>query len=183
MRDAADRATAHARKVRPSATAHPSINASPHLAGIEPYIISDPGKATERESMFLAAIKRRLAGELHVMAEVRGRGGGGGTQQEVATSLVGTTGSVFGPGASSSVGAQAASVTAGPTGGSAAGGSINGSDEPKKKLVEAWEKFERYFNGRHALERIALLEEMKRREEVWTLLTKMSEYLLTVRHW
>ena len=132
--------------------------------------------------MFLAAIKRRLAGELHVTAGVGVRGSGGSTQEDSFTSLVGTTNSVFGTGTTRSMGAQAASVTAGPASAPTPGRARHGSHEQEKKLVEAWEKFVRYFNGRHALERIALLEEMKRRE-VWTLLMKMNEYLLTVRHW
>ncbi|KAF3762283.1 hypothetical protein M406DRAFT_46827, partial [Cryphonectria parasitica EP155] len=51
-----------------------------------------------------------------------------------------------------------------------------------EKVANHWPVFWKYFNGRSALERIALQEEMKRKE-VWNLLTAMSEYLLCVRHW
>lgn len=40
----------------------------------------------------------------------------------------------------------------------------------------------KYFDGHTALERIALQEDMKRKE-AWTLLTAMSEYLICTRHW
>lgn len=57
----------------------------------------------------------------------------------------------------------------------------------KKRLRDdksrtAWDKFCRYFDGRTALERIALQEEMKRKE-VWNLLTAMTEYIMCTRHW
>lgn len=51
-----------------------------------------------------------------------------------------------------------------------------------ERVATVWPVFWKYFNGRSALERIALQEEMKRKD-VWNLLTAMSEYLLTVRHW
>ncbi|PTB47138.1 uncharacterized protein TrAFT101_003429 [Trichoderma asperellum] len=46
----------------------------------------------------------------------------------------------------------------------------------------AWQLMCKYFDGRCALERIALQEDMKRKK-TWTLLTSMREYLLTTRHW
>ncbi|GAB0132345.1 hypothetical protein EsDP_00000785 [Epichloe bromicola] len=112
-REAADKATAHARKVMPMATAHPSVNDAPHLAGLTPHIILDAKKATGRESRYLSAIARRLKDD---------------------------------------------------------------------KARGAWQLMCKYFDGRNALERIALQEEMKRKE-AWTLLTAMSEYLLCTRHW
>lgn len=45
-----------------------------------------------------------------------------------------------------------------------------------------WPVFWKYFNGHSALERIALLEDMKRKE-AWAVLGAMSEYLVCVRHW
>ncbi|KAI0846921.1 nitrogen permease regulator of amino acid transport activity 3-domain-containing protein [Daldinia vernicosa] len=45
-----------------------------------------------------------------------------------------------------------------------------------------WPDFWKYFNGRYALERVALHEDLKRRD-AWNLLNSMSEYLLCVRHW
>ena len=50
------------------------------------------------------------------------------------------------------------------------------------KTRKAWMRFWRYFDGQYALERVALQEDMKRKE-AWNLLTAMSEYLLCVRHW
>ncbi|PFH56316.1 hypothetical protein XA68_16730 [Ophiocordyceps unilateralis] len=50
------------------------------------------------------------------------------------------------------------------------------------KLRSAWQLMCKYFDGRCALERIALQEDMKR-NEAWALLTAMSEYLLCTRHW
>ena len=37
-------------------------------------------------------------------------------------------------------------------------------------------------NGNSALERIALMEDLKRKE-TWNLLSGMAEYLITTRHW
>jgi hypothetical protein len=112
-RAAADKATAHTRKAVPVATAHPSVNTSPHLAGLTPHIILDAKKATAKESRYLSAIGRRFADDKH---------------------------------------------------------------------KRAWHLMCKYFDGRSALERIALQEDMKRKE-VWSLLTSMNEYLLCVRHW
>lgn len=50
------------------------------------------------------------------------------------------------------------------------------------KVRQAWGVMCRYFDGHCALERIALQEEMKRKE-AWNLLTAMSEYLICTRHW
>ncbi|KAH7026347.1 nitrogen permease regulator of amino acid transport activity 3-domain-containing protein [Microdochium trichocladiopsis] len=51
------------------------------------------------------------------------------------------------------------------------------------KVQRAWPVFWKYFNGRTALERIALQEDNMKRKEAWALLTAMSEHLVTVRHW
>ncbi|CAH0019387.1 unnamed protein product [Clonostachys rhizophaga] len=51
-----------------------------------------------------------------------------------------------------------------------------------EKLKGAWQTFCRYFDGRCALERIALQEDMKRKE-AWNQLTAMTEYILCTRHW
>jgi phage-related minor tail protein len=112
-RAAADKATAHTRKTVPVATAHPSINDAPHLAGLTPHIIVDAKKATAKESRYLSAIGRRFTEEKH---------------------------------------------------------------------NRAWHDMCKYFDGRSALERIALLEDLKRKE-VWSRLTSMNEYLLCIRHW
>jgi hypothetical protein len=62
------------------------------------------------------------------------------------------------------------------------GGIRDGGGEWEERVAKAWPVFCKYFNGRSALERIALQEDMKRKD-VWNLLTAMSEYLLCVRHW
>ncbi|POR36515.1 Nitrogen permease regulator 3 [Tolypocladium paradoxum] len=112
-REAADKATAHARKAVPVATAHPSMNAALHLAALTPHVVLDAKKATGKESRYLSAIARRLRDD---------------------------------------------------------------------KARSAWQLMCKYFDGRCALERIALQEDIKRKE-VWNLLTAMSEYLLCTRHW
>lgn len=112
-REAADKATAHARKTTPVPTPNPSLNDAPHLAGLVPHIILDPKKAAGKESRYLAAIARRFRDD---------------------------------------------------------------------KLRAGWQLLCKYFDGRCALERIALQEDMKRRE-AWALLTGMREYLLLTRHW
>lgn len=50
------------------------------------------------------------------------------------------------------------------------------------RVQNAWRSFCRYFDGRVALERIALLEDMKRKE-AWGLLAHMKEHVICVRHW
>ncbi|KYK55981.1 hypothetical protein DCS_07946 [Drechmeria coniospora] len=112
-REAADKATAHARKTAPVATDHPSMNDAPHLAGITPHIIQDAKKATGKESRYLSAIAHRLRDD---------------------------------------------------------------------KTRSAWPLMCKFFDGRCALERIALLEDMKRKE-TWNLLSAMGEHLLCTRHW
>ncbi|PTB64134.1 hypothetical protein BBK36DRAFT_142170 [Trichoderma citrinoviride] len=112
-REAADKATAHARKVAPVPTPNPSLNDAPHLAGLTPHIILDPKKAAGKESRYLAAIARRFRDD---------------------------------------------------------------------KLRAGWQLLCKYFDGRCALERIALQEDMKRKE-AWALLTGVREYLLLTRHW
>ncbi|KAK2589755.1 Nitrogen permease regulator 3 [Conoideocrella luteorostrata] len=112
-REAANKATAHVRKIVPVPTTHPSINDAPHLASLTPHIIVDARKATGKESRYLSAIAHRLKDD---------------------------------------------------------------------KVRAAWQPMCKYFDGRNALERIALQEEMKRKE-AWTLLLAMSEHLLCTRHW
>ncbi|KAM0342474.1 hypothetical protein ACHAPU_009549 [Fusarium lateritium] len=113
QRDAAEKATAHARKPVPVVTAHPSVNDHPHLQGLIPHIILDAKKATGKESRYLSAIARRFRDE---------------------------------------------------------------------KLANSWQVMCKYFDGRCALERIALQEDMKRKL-VWNALTALSEYLICTRHW
>ncbi|TEA16530.1 Nitrogen permease regulator 3 [Colletotrichum sidae] len=113
QREAAEKATAHARKVLPVATEHPSTNDAPHLSRVPPHIILDAKKATGKDSLYLSAIGKRFK-------------------------------------------------------------------DPK--VAKFWHAFLKYFNGQTSLERIALQEDMKRKE-AWNLLTAMSEHLICVRHW
>ncbi|KAI1872435.1 hypothetical protein JX265_005315 [Neoarthrinium moseri] len=50
------------------------------------------------------------------------------------------------------------------------------------RVRASWPVFWKYFNGHSALERVCLMEDLKRKE-AWALLTAMSEHLITVRHW
>lgn len=50
------------------------------------------------------------------------------------------------------------------------------------RVRASWPVFWKYLNGRCALERVALLEDMKRKE-AWAILGGMAEYLICVRHW
>lgn len=181
-RDLADRATAHARKAAPRVTAHPSVNDAAHLAGMSPHIISDAKKATGRESLYLDAIGRRL-----LRAPVRevdkrpaedgeddddddkGKGNGDDRDEDGPASHAARNTNISGRSQ---------------TGSSKQGGGKDtpGGKEWDERVAAAWPVFWKYFNGRSSMERIALQEDMKRKD-VWNLLTGMSEYLLTVRHW
>ncbi|EGO52928.1 hypothetical protein NEUTE1DRAFT_150363 [Neurospora tetrasperma FGSC 2508] len=82
-------------------------------------------------------------------------------------------------------GAKTASGTGTSGGGRTVSGSASaqrGTKDWDERVANTWPQFWKYFNGRSALERIALQEDMKRKE-AWSLLTAMSEYLLCTRHW
>jgi len=83
------------------------------------------------------------------------------------------------PPASSKKAADPAKMAAGSRG---PGGGLRETKSWDDRVADTWPIFWKYFNGRSALERIALQEEMKRKD-VWNLLTAMSEYLLCLRHW
>jgi hypothetical protein len=51
-----------------------------------------------------------------------------------------------------------------------------------QKVKENWHKFIKYFNGNEALEDIALMEGMKRKE-VFQILLNYQEHILVVKHW
>lgn len=152
-REHAEKTVAHARKAIPRATDHPSINDAPHLRGLSPYIILDAKKATGKESLYLSAIQKRLR-------ERR-------TEPPPASS-------------------KRAVADSGKKGGGGVGKDGKGPGQQlvdwDERVASMWPVFWKYFNGRSALERIALQEEMKRKD-VWNLLTAMDEYLLCVRHW
>ncbi|OTB03058.1 hypothetical protein M426DRAFT_322086 [Hypoxylon sp. CI-4A] len=167
-REAAEKAAAHARRPPPRRTEHPSVNTAPHLAHLAPHVIVDAGRVGERDSRYLSAIGRRLPERVAVGKDRdkdkdkdkdgggSGRGGGGGGGGGIP---------IRGSG-----------------GGGKGGGSGGGGGTSNLNPRAAWPVFWKYFNGRNALERVALHEDMKRRD-AWNLLNSMSEYLLSVRHW
>ncbi|KAL1878715.1 Nitrogen permease regulator 3 [Diaporthe australafricana] len=165
-RELAEKATAHARKAAPRATDHPSVNKAPHLAQLSPHIIVDAKKATGKESLYLSAIARRLRDKKTAAPPLSSKKNKIKAQQPN-----------LGEGAKR---AAAASVAGGKDG--KAGGDSKGAADWDERVAITWPVFCKYFNGRSALERIALQEEMKRKD-VWNLLTAMSEYLQCVRHW
>lgn len=152
-RELAERATAHARKAVPERTTHPSVNNAHHLIGISPHIILDSKKATGKDSLYLSAIGQRLRDKADASAAAR----------RAAT-------------ASRSHHDRSNNVSA-----PRDNGMRDGKDWDER-VANMWPIFLKYFNGRSALERIALQEDMKRKD-VWNLLTAMSEYLLCIRHW
>lgn len=155
-RELAEKATAHARKAVPKATEHPSVNTTSHLAGLSPYVILDAKKATGKESLYLSAIQKRLRQKRTENPPTSSKmDAAGGTSKKVGSGGKKTGG----------VGKDGKAAT-----------------DWDERVAKTWPLFWKYFNGRSALERIALQEEMKRKD-VWNLLTAMSEYLLCVRHW
>ncbi|KAK4192658.1 nitrogen permease regulator 3 [Podospora australis] len=155
-RELAERATNHARKPPPQQTAHPSIRNTRHLEGLSPHIILDAKQATGKESLYLSAIGKRFDDAAAEAKARRAREGGGlstGRPTNVAGNLSGD-----------------------------ARDDGSGSMDWEERVANAWPLFWKYFNGRSAMERIALQEDMKRKD-VWNLLTAMSEYLICVRHW
>lgn len=151
----AERATAHARKPVPKRTSHPSVNNASHLAGILPHIIMDASKPTGKESLYLSAIERNLRA-------------GRATPPPASKKEVAQHG---GPRSRHHI-----------TNNGSGNGHVDETTTWNERVGEMWPVFWKHFNGRSALERIALLEEMKRKD-VWNLLSSMSEYLLCVRHW
>lgn len=51
-----------------------------------------------------------------------------------------------------------------------------------ERVGRMWPRLCKYLDGHTALERVALMEEMKRKE-AWGLLSGMAEYVAVVRHW
>lgn len=153
-RDLAERATIHARKPVPTRTEHPSVNDAVHLVGMLPYIIIDASKPTGRESLYLSAIETRLRSR-RIAPPPASKKDGNITTSSAPTMRV----------LSDARTGQGDEFTA-----------WNG------RVADMWPVFWKYFNGRSALERIPLLEDIKRKE-VWNLLSAMSEFLLCVRHW
>lgn len=148
------------KKPKPEVTAHPSLNRAPHLKGLQPQLVLDPMKAEHVDSLYLASISRRL--------------NGGGGSEAGAASVVTTT-SAIPAGVVGSI-AKPGIMGSGKT--ATANGTEKGKDEDKKSFLR-WAK---YFNGRTSMERIALLEGVKRKE-VWARINGWDEYLHVVRTW
>ncbi|CAK7567821.1 MAG: Nitrogen permease regulator 3 [Sporothrix epigloea] len=167
----AERATAHARKPVPKSTSHPSINNAPHLVGILPHVILDASKPTGKESLYLSAIERNLRTCCSTQPP---------PSKKDTTSTA----------ASASTTRHGDYKNQGNYHGANKNRSRNGHAAPtadetmawNERVGETWPVFWKHFNGRSALERIALFEDMKRKD-VWNLLSSMSEHLLCVRHW
>ncbi|KAB5536582.1 nitrogen permease regulator of amino acid transport activity 3-domain-containing protein [Coniochaeta sp. 2T2.1] len=187
-RDLADKATAHARKAPPKATRHPSVNDAAHLVGLSPHVILDAKKTSGKESLYLDAIGRRLLGggggeDTREGDEIED--GGKGREKEKGKEKIETNGRGGRQVPGSTTTKQGGVATGTGTGAGAVGGkdvAPGGGKDWDERVAAAWPVFWKYFNGRCALERIALQEDMKRKD-AWNLLTGMSEYLLTVRHW
>ena len=204
-RELAERALAHSRKPVPQVTPHPSVNHAKHLEGIQPHIILDAKRATGKESLYLSAIERRFKLKVEEKRRQRGEkssGLGTGTESEPGSGTGSSSGSgkpqhYHGhqrPGVKDTTTTTTAATTnlkLHPNSNATAPNPTSARTTPKyrdstadqdERVADAWPVFCKYFNGRSALERIALQEDMKRKD-VWTLLTAMSEYLLCVRHW
>lgn len=106
-------AVAFAKMPKPVVTDCVSINQADHLDEVEPYIIKDPHKVSNEESLYIKAIGERVT-------------------------------------------------------------------DPKIK--EWWPKLVKYFNGKQALEEIALIENMKRKE-MMTIIDHFGEHQLRTKHW
>ena len=208
----AERSTAHARKPVPKSTSHPSVNNAPHLAGILPYVILDASKPTGKESLYLSAIERNLrlrrmkpppASKKETAAAAAAAAAAAKATITTTTTKPTTTTTTSASSSSTTTAAAAAAAAAAASTGRNShhghhshkhGGSSSNhhhshtspaNDETtawNERVGDMWPVFWKHFNGRSALERIALLEDMKRKD-VWNLLSSMSEHLLCVRHW
>ncbi|KAI0594990.1 hypothetical protein F4775DRAFT_394460 [Biscogniauxia sp. FL1348] len=130
----AERQAAFSRRPLPRATRHPSLNRAPHLAGYGPRVIVDARRATGRESLYLSAIGRRFRD--WDREEEGGEEGeeGGGTRRRRSRMGMG-----FGIG-----------------GGGTGNHGIPGGPSFNARVRAAWPVFWKYFDGRSALERVAL---------------------------
>ncbi|KUI53965.1 Nitrogen permease regulator 3 [Cytospora mali] len=172
-RELAEKATTHARKVVPRATDHPSINSAAHLADLNPHIILDAKKATGKESLYLSAIAKRFR-------ERQTEAPPSSSKKTTETKSRTQSGALGGDGVKKTTAAAAAATTSNTTPGGKDGNKVGGAGigtdgravDWDERVANTWPVFWKYFNGRSALERIALQEEMKRKD-VWNLLTAM----------
>lgn len=164
------------KKPKPEATAHPSLNRALHLKGIQPQLILDPVRAEQVDSLYLAAISRRLDGPPVSDATAE-------TQAAETKMTSAPTNSAAIVGSISKIGMMTSAKMAPATSTTANYNRIvNGKkveEEEEKKSFLRWAK---YFNGRTSIERIALLEGVKRKE-VWSKISSWDEFLNVVRTW
>ncbi|KAL5349399.1 Nitrogen permease regulator 3 [Pseudogymnoascus australis] len=160
-------------KPKPEATKNPSLNTAQHLVRIQPQLILDPMRAEHVDSMYLAAIAKRLDGE-ESGAESKD---GGASKANTGTAATGPVGKPAAIGSlAQSVGALGTIPKFGRTG--ADGSGVGGFKKDKKRFL----KWAKYFDGKTSIERIALLEGVQRKE-VWAQIAAWDEYLLVVKHW
>lgn len=205
----AERVAAHARRPKPTPTDRPSTNPAPHLRRVPPHIIKDAGRASGREARYLEVIGARLAAaaERAREKEEREKAAALAEQERVREraarererernqlsgrpppppppSQTRTRGGNIGKEKGEEKGKESAAAD----GKGASSGLGQNQQQPpitaddRARAAQLWPSFWRYFNGRTALERVALQEDMKRKE-AWQVLSAMSEYLLCVRHW
>jgi hypothetical protein len=159
-------------KPKPEATAHPSLNTAPHLARIQPQLILDPMRAEHVDSLYLAAIARRLD-ESNSQAQAAPQTGAQGVTGAASLGKAPHIPSSL----AQSVGTLGTLGKLGGTSGAAGAGNTAAAKDRKSFL-----KCAKYFDGRTSMERIALLEGVKRKE-AWAQIMAWDEYLLVVRHW
>lgn len=159
------------KKPKPEATAHPSLNRALHLKGIQPQLILDPVRAERVDSLYLAAISRRLDREPRAETQAA----------ETAMVTAATSGGAAGGAIVGSISKTGMMTTAKTAAISQASRIVNGKkvEDEEQKSFQRWAK---YFNGRTSMERIALLEGVKRKE-VWAKINSWDEYLNVVRTW
>ncbi len=182
-RKAVDDLAAFNLKPKPVSTDHPSLNRAAHLKGMTPQLILDPMKAEHVDSLYLACISRRLDGRQSQSIAAPG------TASQGATAGGGTNPSdtAPAPGPSTTNIRDGTTMTNLTTGMGAMGlgkvglgnGGGKGKEAENRNTFLRWAK---YFNGRTSMERIALLEGVKRKE-VWASINSWDEFLSVVRTW
>lgn len=163
------------KKPKPEATAHPSLNRAPHLKGIQPQLILDPVRAEQVDSLYLVAISRRLDGPPSSETQAAET-----TMTTAATGGSVSSGAVVG--SISQTGMMTSAKTASATTTAHSNRIRNGKEVEGKEEKKSFLRWAKYFNGRTSMERIALLEGVKRKE-VWSKINSWDEFLNVVRTW
>ncbi|KAI1503206.1 nitrogen permease regulator of amino acid transport activity 3-domain-containing protein [Biscogniauxia marginata] len=148
----AERQAAFSRRPPPRATRHPSANRAPHLAGLSPHVVVDARRATGRDSLYLSAIGRRF----------RDYGDGDGDD---GSGEGGAGAGGLGMGSGSGLGISGSSSRSRNSRGDDGNNNNNNNNktanananaEFNARVRAAWPVFWKYFDGRSALERVAL---------------------------